>query len=158
MKFELFPYVRKKVPHPCKPDESFTMLIPAITMDFDEKEQHPKAASVDLFYRGYEVNIRWPIQLQLQLHVSRYEVGCHLAEHRDYIRQDERQYRIQFILENAVRGGELLCERFIVNWRRFKIFEPGLFRHSVTKVEEGRRRLLNFGIRYAPKAGRPCPF
>jgi|GEM_PF-6200055 len=111
-----------------------------------------------LEYQEYVVNIRWPIMLQIQLHVSRYGVGGELQEHIDTIRDGERQFRIQFILRNAIRGGELLCERFIVNWRRFKIFEPARYRHQVTRIEEGQRILLNLGIRYALRPIRPCPF
>lgn len=158
MKFDLFPFLEKKVVNPVDPEKYFVMRVPALSINFEREEKHPKASSVDLYYRGYEINIRWPFQLQLQLHISRYEAGGFLSGHTDFIRKDETQYRVQFILENALKGGELLCDRFIVNWRWFKIFEPGRFRHEVTKVEEGRRRLLNFGIRYAPRAGRPCPF
>jgi hypothetical protein len=111
-----------------------------------------------LEYQNWVINIRWPLMLQLQLHVNRYKVGDELQEHIDVIKEGERQFRIQFILRNAIRGGELLCEHFIVNWRWFKIFEPARFKHAVTRVEEGERLLLNFGIRYSFRLIRPCPF
>lgn len=111
-----------------------------------------------LEYQEYVINIRWPIMLQIQLHVNRYGVGGELREHVDVIQDGERQFRIQLILRNAIRGGELLCERFIVNRRWFKIFEPARWRHQVTRVEEGQRLLLNLGIRFSFRLIRPCPF
>lgn len=111
-----------------------------------------------LFYRAYEFNLRWPILFQLQLHVARYPMGGKLGRHKDMIRSGERQYRIQFILENAEEGGVLECEHFVVNTRWFKIFEPARYQHAVTEVKRGERRLLNFGIRFSFKPLRPCPF
>ncbi|MGE5541111.1 MAG: 2OG-Fe(II) oxygenase [Bacillota bacterium] len=111
-----------------------------------------------LRYQEYVINLRWPILLQLQLHVSKYGVGDYLAEHIDYIEKGERQFRVQFILKNAVSGGELVVPHFIVNRRHFKIFEPCKYRHAVTVVEEGERLLLNLGIRYSFQRIRPVPF
>jgi hypothetical protein len=111
-----------------------------------------------LQYQQYVFVIRWPILLQLQLHINKYGVGDGLYEHVDVIQPKERQFRFQFILKNAARGGELLCEHFIVNRRHFKVFEPCKYRHQVTKVEEGERLLLNLGIRYSFHPIRPCPF
>lgn len=111
-----------------------------------------------LEYQEWSIEIRWPIMLQIQLHINRYRVGGELHEHTDVIKEGERQFRIQLILKNAIRGGELLCERFIINRRHFKIFEPARFKHEVTRVEEGERFLLNLGIRYSLKLIRPCPF
>lgn len=111
-----------------------------------------------LRYRAYEANLRWPILLQVQCHLMRYDVGDFISPHKDVIKAGERQFRIQFILRNAARGGELRCERFIVNTRWFKIFEPCRWTHSVTPVEEGLRILINLGIRYSWRRIRPCPF
>ena len=111
-----------------------------------------------LAHREYRLEIRWPFLLQLQLLVMRYAVGDYHRRHIDWIAPGERQFRIQFVLENARRGGELLCDHFVVSRRRFKIFEPCVYGHEVTKVEEGRRVLLNLSVRWSLRKIRPCPF
>ncbi len=129
-----------------------------ISVQFEPKWNKVNAVDARLAYQNYSISLRWPVMLQLQLHVALYRVGGVLAPHTDVIAVGERQLRIQFILRNAVRGGELLCERFIINLRNFKIFEPARYRHSVTEVLEGERLILNFGIRFSPRAIRPAPF
>lgn len=131
---------------------------PVLSISWDSEWKRVSNPEANLFYRAYEVNLRWPILLQLQLHIARYPLGGRLTEHADWIVPGERQYRVQFILENAEEGGVLECERFIVNRRRFKVFEPARYRHAVTEVKRGERRLLNFGIRFSLKPIRPCPF
>ncbi len=108
-------------------------------------------------FRACEINLRWPVSLQIQLHTNEYAKGDYLCEHIDQIRKEERQVRFQIILVKAKQGGELKCEKFIYESPRIKIFEPTKWKHSVTKVEEGRRLLLNFGFRFAPHPLTPSP-
>ena len=157
MKLDLFRVLNRVVKCPVD-DRSFVMKIPVLTISCGEAAKHVQGAEVDLYYLPIELNMRWPVKVQFQLHIMRYEVGGFLCEHTDTLQEGERQYRFQFILENAARGGELVCEHFIVNWRWFKLFEPGRFKHQVTKVEAGKRRLLNFGVRVAPKSLKTYPF
>jgi hypothetical protein len=164
MRKDLFHFLKQEVKDPLGKRASIFYPIPALTVDFRNKESHVKGKDpetglpIELYYRSYELMLRWPVRMQFQLHISRYEIDCCLCEHVDHLEKGERQYRLQFIIENAIRGGELLCERFIINWKRFKLFEPGKWKHEVTKIEEGRRRLLNLGIRIAPRTLPRCPF
>ncbi|HVY72573.1 MAG TPA: 2OG-Fe(II) oxygenase [Candidatus Paceibacterota bacterium] len=127
-----------------------------VTINFG-KWVHLDGTRAKVRYRPFEINIRWPFSLQFQLHINEYDTGGFLSQHMDYILEQERQYRIQFVTQNAEQGGMLICEKFIVNWRRFKIFEPCKWKHEVTPVTEGRRRVWNFGVRFAFKYLSPSP-
>lgn len=98
-----------------------------------------------LSFQHHALSLKWPFLFTLQLHIAKYDVGDLLAEHTDTVGLG-RMWRVQFVLRNAKRGGDLLCERFVVNRPRFKIFEPGKYKHEVTEVRDGQRLVLNFGI------------
>ena len=157
MKINWFPYLSSRVYNPVDRKQFFDMKVPVLTITTG-KEVCVKGKEHNLYYRPYEFILRWPVIFQFQVHINRYEVAGFISEHIDIVQEGEKQYRIQFILENAKKGGELRCEHFIINWTWFKIFEPARFRHEVTKVEDGRRRLINIGVRIAPKTLRPYPF
>ena len=129
-----------------------------VTLTLEPSWESADSEEARLKWQNYTLEIRWPIHLQLQLHVALYPQGGILKEHKDLIVDGERMFRVQFIPRNARRGGELRCEHFILNRRNFKIFEPARYRHEITKVEEGARLVFNFGIRYGRRRIRPCPF
>jgi hypothetical protein len=142
----------------CAPNGKLMWKDPVLSITIRPKWQRVEYDGGSLRYQEYVLNLRWPILLQIQLHVSKYGVGDGLREHIDYIQEGERQFRIQFIWRNAKRGGELIVPHFIVNRRHFKVFEPCKYRHEVTIVEEGERFLFNLGIRYSFQRIRPVPF
>ncbi len=145
-------------------------IIPRPIFGFGEKyirregvvtiEMHPQWYNVgqNISYRKFVFSLRWPITFQFQIHLTRYKSGSWLSEHVDEIHEKERQFRLVLVLKKAKQGGELLCEHFITNRSRLKLFEPCKYKHEVTRVEEGERIVALIGIRYAFHTIRPCPF
>ena len=56
------------------------------------------------------------------------------------------QYKINLNLIKPEAGGELKCDKFIVNTDRLKVYQACKFTHSTSKVEEGLRLDLFVGI------------
>jgi hypothetical protein len=74
-----------------------------------------------------------------------YGVGSLIPGHVDPV-QGKRHFRANVILTKAKKGGYFVCNNMILNWSRLKIFESGKYKHSVTEITEGKRRVLSFGF------------
>lgn len=112
----------------------------------------------EISYRKFVLNVRWPITFQFQIFITRYGAGGLLEEHIDSTHEDEKQFRLMVLLKRPKQGGELICEKFIINRGRIKLFEPNRYKHQVTKVVRGERLVALISIRYAWKRIRPCHF
>jgi hypothetical protein len=126
-------------------DGSLIRRDPVVSLTIKPKWERVDGIGAKLSFQDYTFSLKWPFLFMLQLHVAKYDKGDVLAEHVDTVALG-RLWRIQFTLRQAQEGGELLCEHFVVNRPRFKIFEPGKYKHEVTEVKEGQRIVLNFGV------------
>lgn len=99
-----------------------------------------------IFYRRIKANLVWPVTIQLHVDLTDYRQGSYLEKHSDLSSSKPgAEYRVVVILKKAEIGGELLCEGFILNWTRLKIFNTRV-PHEVTKIEKGDRRVLLLGL------------
>lgn len=89
------------------PDGRLICRDPILTVVARPKWQRVEGDAHRLQYQDYVINLRWPVLLQIQLHVTKYGVGDGLGEHIDHIEEGEHQVRVQFIVRNA---------RGVANW------------------------------------------
>ncbi|MFK7898922.1 MAG: 2OG-Fe(II) oxygenase [Myxococcota bacterium] len=71
--------------------------------------------------------------------------GCEIPEHQDSV-NGARHYRLNLVIRHAESGGDFLCDDPILDFPRLKLFRPDRSPHAVTKVAEGTRYVLSFGI------------
>ena len=102
-------------------------------------------------YNSMKIEIRWPITVSFHIDIVRYPKGTRVSKHVDlYPQQKGSEYRFVVILQKAKRGGQLLGEKFILNFGRMKLFSTRTY-HEVTKVEEGTRIALLVGVFQGPR-------
>jgi hypothetical protein len=97
------------------------------------------------------LEIRWPITITLSVDLAIYPEKTELSRHIDlYPKEKGSEYRLVVVLKKAKQGGHLLCDRFIINFWRIKLFSTRI-PHQVTRIEQGKRIALLFGIRIGPR-------
>ena len=79
------------------------------------------------------------------VYLLKFPEGSGVPEHTDP-KYGVKHTRLNIVLRQAEEGGEFICDRPILNTRRFKLFRPDLEKHSVTTVEKGERLVLSIGI------------
>jgi hypothetical protein len=93
--------------------------------------------------------LRWPFGLKLHADIVKYGEGSYLSKHADIPKEwPGFEYRLAIILKKPVRGGDLLCENFVINTSRVKVFSTKE-QHEVTKIKQGSRTVLLFGLCYS---------
>lgn len=80
------------------------------------------------------------------LYLLKFPEGCHIPKHKDEIGFGKKHYRVNIILKGAKKGGKFKINKTILNLPFIKVFRPDLHEHEVTRVEEGTRYLLSFGL------------
>ena len=88
------------------------------------------------------VSTRFPIGWDF--YILKYSVGSEIPAHTDPV-SDRNHYRLNIIVRKPKKGGEFFCEKTIINTDRIKLFRPDLYKHSLTKIEEGERYVLSIG-------------
>lgn len=81
---------------------------------------------------------------QFDCYIIRYREGSHVPPHRDP-NPAGKHYRLNIVIKRARKGGEFQCDQTIFQSNRIKLFRPDLYKHSVSKVEEGSRYVLSIG-------------
>jgi hypothetical protein len=85
------------------------------------------------------------------LYLLWYPEGSEIPEHVDTI-EGYCHYRINLVLKKCLSGGEFQAQSTILSYSRLKIFRSDQ-PHSVTKINQGTRCLLSFGICFKDKEG-----
>lgn len=83
--------------------------------------------------------------LRFDLYVLRFPPGSYIPPHRDPV-QVGRHYRLNVILKAPRLGGRFVVRNAILNWPRVKLFRPDISEHEVTRVVDGTRYVLSFGL------------
>jgi hypothetical protein len=78
-------------------------------------------------------------------HLLKYPTGSEIKPHVDEV-DGKKHYRLNIVLRKAKVGGVFSCEKSIINFPRVKLFRPDLYEHSVSKIEDGERLVLSFGV------------
>lgn len=109
---------------------------------------HEKTWSV--VYTSFKVSISWPFSFSTHADLALYREGSYIQRHSDLSESLlGKEWRVVVILRNADKGGELLSDKFVLNWPRIKIINTRVL-HEVTKVEKGTRLVLLIGVYFAP--------
>ena len=88
---------------------------------------------------GYEKLLLWSFW-RLDSYIIRYPAGCFLPPHTD--KNVGRHYRLNIILKGV---GEFSCEKTIIRTKRFVLFRPDLYEHSMQNGDS-KRLVLSFGV------------
>jgi hypothetical protein len=78
------------------------------------------------------------------IYILKYPVGSEIPPHVDPV-TDRNHYRLNIILKKPKKGGEFFSEKTIINTDRIKLFRPDLYKHSLSKIEQGSRYVLSIG-------------
>jgi len=83
---------------------------------------------------------------RLSIYLVRYSVGHAIMDHVDMVAEG-RLYKLNFVVVKPKAGGQFSCERDIFNlFGRVILFRPDLYRHRVSRIENGRRWLLSVAL------------
>ena len=82
---------------------------------------------------------------RIDCYILRINDGFAVPPHKDTV-DGHNHYRCNFILNTNYNGGKFTHENPILNWNRIKIFDSGSYFHSVTKVTNGCRYMMSFGL------------
>ena len=87
-------------------------------------------------------------KLMADCYLLLYPQGSEVREHKDTSPvENKKHYRFNVVLKQADWGGGFACRKVIFStgtWLYF--FRPDLYDHWVTKVQEGSRLVLSFGL------------
>jgi hypothetical protein len=88
--------------------------------------------------------------LNMDCYILRYKVGDSIPWHTDPV-PNRKHYRLNIILKNAVKGGELLIKnpgQFFAQEVTYPImlFRSDIVEHCVSEVKDGTRYVLTFGV------------
>jgi hypothetical protein len=97
----------------------------------------------------FEISIFFPITLFLDLTYREFLPGSEVPEHRDAF---EPIYgcTATLVLRKAGKGGQFKCEKTTLKLRRLTVFNGSRYLHSVSRIEEGFRGLLQGALYFAP--------
>ena len=77
------------------------------------------------------------------VYLVRYSAGHAVLPHVDMVAEG-RLYKLNCILVKPRAGGEFRCEETLLNlFDRIVLFRPDLYRHRVSRIEQGTRWLLS---------------
>lgn len=95
------------------------------------------------YFKWSLVDAYWPFRWDM--HVLKMPPGSEVKPHVDKIAKG-KHWRLNIALRLPSSGGEFVCPRAKLNWRRVKLFRPDVQRHWVSKVEgEKTRYMLSIG-------------
>lgn len=78
-------------------------------------------------------------------YLLKYKEGSYIPSHRDSI-TNKRHFRLNIVIQEAIKGGQFVCEKSILSLRRISLFRPDRYYHQVTKIIRGTRYVLSFGF------------
>lgn len=89
-----------------------------------------------------------PRALTYDCYILKYEKGSFIPYHKDDALFESQHWRLNAIISDADKGGELNFEHRTVGFtqRDAVIFRPDLLNHSVSTVESGIRYVWSVGI------------
>lgn len=84
-------------------------------------------------------------RFKCDMHLILYPTGSSIPPHTDKANFDQRHYRLNIEVKRPKAGGKFECAKCIFRCWRIALFRPDMERHSVSKIEEGRRLVLSLG-------------
>lgn len=85
------------------------------------------------------------------INIVTYPEGHQVMRHNDPMGEG-RYYKFNIVLKQPKRGGQFSADKVIFAWfDRVFLFRPDLAFHSVSRIEEGERKLLTMAL-YLPKS------
>lgn len=85
---------------------------------------------------------------RLDCWILKYPENSNIPPHVDNVPEkysNKTAVRINIILKSPKKGGIFKCDKYILNTKRVKIFNPTLT-HSVSTIESGERYVLSIGF------------
>lgn len=125
---------------------AYTQMTPIIQISGGSNKNQGKSS---IRVSRVKFNLTWPVTLQFHADIVDYLEGSSLPRHSDLLpNKPGHEHRLAVILKEATSGGELMCDQFVLNTRKLKIFNTRT-PHEVTKVEKGTRRVLLLGFYFS---------
>ena len=81
----------------------------------------------------------------LEVCLLRCDVGENIGLHKDPATKG-KQYKIQINLHSAKKGGQFVCDKYVLNLPLIKIYRADEATHGVLRVEVGKRIDVIIGI------------
>ena len=83
--------------------------------------------------------------LKCDMYLLRFKEGSYIDTHTDPVKEGWNHYRINIVLQDAIEGGEFVCENAIFRSSFINFFRPDIHEHAVTRIDSGVRYVLSFG-------------
>ncbi len=86
---------------------------------------------------------------RLSVSLVTYPQGHKVLRHHDPMGSG-RYYKLNVVLQKPQRGGQFHADKLIFSvFNRVFLFRPDLYSHSVTRIEQGQRKLLSVALHLA---------
>lgn len=83
---------------------------------------------------------------RVSLNLVTYPQGHSVLRHNDPMGSG-RYFKLNIVLKKASEGGEFRADKVIFKlFNRVFLFRPDIYSHSVTKIEQGHRKLLSLAL------------
>lgn len=82
--------------------------------------------------------------LKFDFYLLKFKTGSVIPKHKDPVAKG-KHFRLNIILQNAIQGGDFICDKIIYKTNQIKYFRPDLHEHSVTEIKKGTRYVLSIG-------------